>query len=149
MEMWRIMLIKIHVYDNSVKAAYLRHICFPSNWLHRKYTNFSIQSKCHPIIHVSFVLFSVCQRNFRPAVQSGVDKCSWRPATSISVMPGTDRASLLLQRLGRVGAGGPEGLPENGGKGDRKGRHCCEDVYPWLLRHLVHECLKITSCCNY
>ena len=98
MEMWRIMLIKIHVYDNSVKAAYLRHICFPSNWLHRKYTNFSNQSKCHPIIHVSFVLFSVCQRTFRPPVQSGDDKCSWRPATSISVMPGTDRAS---RRQGR------------------------------------------------
>ena len=29
----------------------------------------------------------------------------------VSVMPGLDRASLLLQRLGRVGAGGAEGLP--------------------------------------
>ena len=30
----------------------------------------------------------------------------------------SDRASLLLQRLGRVGAGGAEGLPEDGGEGD-------------------------------
>ena len=37
------------------------------------------------------------------------------------VMPGTDRASLLLQRLGRGGAGGTEGLPEDGGEGDREG----------------------------
>ena len=37
------------------------------------------------------------------------------------VMPGTDRASLLLQCLGRVGAGGTEGLPEDGGEGDREG----------------------------
>ena len=37
------------------------------------------------------------------------------------VMPGTDRASLLLQRLRRVGAGGTEGLPEDGGEGDREG----------------------------
>ena len=28
---------------------------------------------------------------------------------------------LLLQRLGRVGAGGAEGLPEDGGEGDCKG----------------------------
>ena len=34
------------------------------------------------------------------------------------VMPGTDRASFLLQRFGRVGAGGAEGLPEDGGGGD-------------------------------
>ena len=37
------------------------------------------------------------------------------------VMPGTDRASLFLQCLGRVGAGGTEGLPEDGGEGDREG----------------------------
>ena len=37
-----------------------------------------------------------------------------------SVMPGPDRASLLLQRLGRVGAGGAECLPEDGGEGDRE-----------------------------
>ena len=37
------------------------------------------------------------------------------------VMPGSDRASLLLQCLGRVGAGGTEGLPEDGGEGDREG----------------------------
>ena len=37
------------------------------------------------------------------------------------VMPGSDRASLLLQRLGRIGAGGTEGLPEDGGEGDREG----------------------------
>ena len=37
------------------------------------------------------------------------------------VMPGPDRASLLLQRLGRIGAGGTERLPEDGGEGDCKG----------------------------
>ena len=29
-----------------------------------------------------------------------------------SVMPGSDRASFLLQGFGRVGAGGAKGLPE-------------------------------------
>ena len=29
-----------------------------------------------------------------------------------------DRASLLLQRFGRVGPGGAESLPEDGGEGD-------------------------------
>ena len=37
------------------------------------------------------------------------------------VMIGPDRASLFLQCLGRVGAGGTEGLPEDGGEGDREG----------------------------
>ena len=54
--------------------------------------------------------------------------------TSFPVMPGLfpscpaffrharpDRASLLLQRLGRVGAGGAEGLPEDGQEGDGEG----------------------------
>ena len=30
----------------------------------------------------------------------------------------SDRASFLLQRFGRVGAGGAEGLPEDGSCGD-------------------------------
>ena len=34
------------------------------------------------------------------------------------VMPGTDHASFLLQGLGRIGAGGAKGLPEDGGEGD-------------------------------
>jgi len=31
---------------------------------------------------------------------------------------GTDHASFLLQGLGRIGAGGAEGLPEDGGEGN-------------------------------
>ena len=42
------------------------------------------------------------------------------PVPTFPVMPGTDRASLFLQRLGRVGAGGAECLPEDGGEGDRE-----------------------------
>ena len=56
-----------------------------------------------------------------------------------------EKSLLLLQRLGRIGAGGAEGLPQDGAEGDSEGRYCCDDVYPRYLRHLVHECLKIAS----
>lgn len=40
------------------------------------------------------------------------------------------RASLLLQRLGRVGAGSTEGLPQDGREGKGYGRDACKQDRP-------------------
>ena len=52
---------------------------------------------------------------------------------------------FLLQRLGRVGAGGAEGLPEDGDEGGCKDRKNSSDENPWTQVHTVYERLEISA----
>ena len=67
------------------------------------------------------------------------------PPSLLTVMPGTDRASLLLQRLGWVRAGGTEGLPEDGSEGDCEGRESGSHEYPCRQVHPVCKGFQISA----
>ena len=64
----------------------------------------------------SFVLFSVCQRTLGSLVKPGMNLVM--PGMTPYVMPDLNGHLFLLQRLGRIGADGTEGLPEDGAQGD-------------------------------
>ena len=50
------------------------------------------------------------------------------PDTDLPVMPGSDRASLLLQRLSRIRPHKAEGLKDDGDESDGKNDRECSDV---------------------
>ena len=61
------------------------------------------------------------------------------------VIPGSDRSSLLLQRFGRVGAGGAGNLDEDGGKGNQECEDDGERIDPPMVPDPIYEAVEVSS----
>ena len=61
------------------------------------------------------------------------------------VIPGSDRVSLLLQRFGRVGAGGAGNLDEDGGKGNKNSKDDGERIDPPMVPDPIYEAVEVSS----